>query len=88
MSSKRITIREWSCDSCGNTVRANDDSQKLLPGWTSATDEIPSATSGRQHGLDLCSTCSKNPQAAIEKYKENLRTSPTIGPRVKKPPYG
>ena len=83
MSSKPITIREWSCDSCGNIDRANDNGRELLPGWTIATAE----TGGHQKGLDLCPTCSKNPQAAIEKYKENLRTSPTIGRRFKKPPY-
>ena len=88
MSSKPITIREWSCDSCGNTDRANDNGRDLLPGWTNVTSEIPSATCGHQKGLDLCPTCSKNPQAAIEKYKENLRTSPTSGRRVKTPPYG
>ncbi len=87
MSNKPITIREWSCDSCGNTDRATDNSRELLPGWTISAAEIASATGGHQQGLDLCPTCSKNPQAAIEKYKENLRTSPTIGRRINKPPY-
>ena len=88
MSSKPITIREWSCDSCGNTDRATDNSRGLIPGWTSVAAEIPSATGEHQQGLDLCPTCSKNPQAAMEKYKEKLRSSPTIGRRVNKPPYG
>jgi len=87
MSSKPITIRVWSCDSCGNTDKASDNSRELLPGWTMATAEIPSATGGHQQGLDLCPTCSKDPQTAIENYKENLRTSPAIGRRINKAPY-
>ncbi len=72
MSNKPITIREWTCDTCGKTDRGNDDSRDMLPGWTNAMAEIPSAKSGHQQGLDLCPTCSKKPQAAIEKHKENF----------------
>jgi ribosomal protein L37AE/L43A len=73
MASKNISVREWKCESCGATSRANAAAQDLPPGWTVETTTINIPPGGpHTKGLDLCPECTKNTEAAVRRYRASL----------------
>ena len=54
MSARTITMIEWACDECGEKIRIEGGSEKVLPnGWTQTTKWINPSIVNRNH---FCST--------------------------------
>lgn len=73
MASKEVTVREWTCDGCGTTIRSENAGRDLPSDWTTATTTINIPPGGPYTKvLELCPTCSQDREAAAKRYKTTL----------------
>jgi hypothetical protein len=70
MSSKDVTVREWTCDACGFHTHADTTQRDSPSGWKIVSTTIDMGPSGPcPKGLDLCPACSMDEASAIARYK-------------------
>lgn len=73
MSSEEVVYRRWTCEGCGTTELTEGKGRTLPAGWTDSTSvEFEMGPSAGYHALDLCPKCSKNPAAAIRRWRKSI----------------
>lgn len=76
MTSRKVTetFVEWKCDGCDCEARQPEAAGTGQPeGWSQRSTEIDAGAAPISKGLDLCESCSADPDSAVIRYKESMR---------------